>query len=353
MFKIILGWIQQHVAATIIISVVIIGSAVATSVILLNDKDVTKEEDKQYEASQSVVLKKDLNFEVNSDLSLLSLIDNDNKVKIISDDEIVDTSTLGEKELVIKYLDNNQEKEQHVKINIVDTTKPVIEFNKELTTTVGTKIDLLKGVKVSDNSKEEIKSTVEGKYNFDKDGSYNLKYVAIDSSNNKAEEEFILKVNKKQTNSTTPPQKPNTNNNSNTNNNVEEKPNNNTPTKSDPLKKYCDHKVAGYSTDESGICKALYSESEMCNYGSTCFGGDNPYTSCVLISETEAIDENGKVWKTYDECIDNNYPGGKAKYDADEIAWKNRTREKAKQICESRGYGWTNAIDDIFGNCTW
>ena len=89
MFKIILGWIQQHVAATIIISVVIIGSAVATSVILLNDKDVTKEEDKQYEASQSVVLKKDLNFEVNSDLSLLSLIDNDNKVKIISDDEIL------------------------------------------------------------------------------------------------------------------------------------------------------------------------------------------------------------------------------------------------------------------------
>lgn len=53
MFKIILGWIQQHVAATIIISVVVIGSAVTTSVILLNGKDEskfiveTKEDDKQ------------------------------------------------------------------------------------------------------------------------------------------------------------------------------------------------------------------------------------------------------------------------------------------------------------------
>lgn len=210
MFKIILGWVQQHIAATIIVSVVVVVGAVATPVILFNGKETPKEEEKQPEVSQSVMLKEDLNFEINSELSLLSLVSEDNKVKVVSENEIVDTSTLGEKELVIKYLDNDQEKEQHFKINIVDTTKPIIEFQKELSTTAGTKIDLLKNVKVSDNSKEEIKATIEGDYNFDTEGTYNLKYVAVDSSNNRTEEDFVLKVNKKQSNSS--------NNNSTTNN---------------------------------------------------------------------------------------------------------------------------------------
>lgn len=47
------GWIKTHVITTIIIGVVVVGGAVATSVILLNDKDVsnqnveTKEDNKQ------------------------------------------------------------------------------------------------------------------------------------------------------------------------------------------------------------------------------------------------------------------------------------------------------------------
>lgn len=42
MFKIILGWAQQHIAATIIVSIVVISGAVATPVILLNVKDEPK-----------------------------------------------------------------------------------------------------------------------------------------------------------------------------------------------------------------------------------------------------------------------------------------------------------------------
>ncbi len=42
MFKIILGWVQQHIAAAIVVSVVVISGAVATPVILLNVKDEPK-----------------------------------------------------------------------------------------------------------------------------------------------------------------------------------------------------------------------------------------------------------------------------------------------------------------------
>lgn len=319
MFKIILGWVQQHIAAAIVVSVVVVVGAVATPVILFNGKETPKEEEKQPEVSQSVMLKEDLNFEINSELSLLSLVSEDNKVKVVSENEIVDTSTLGEKELVIKYLDNDQEKEQHFKISIVDTTKPTIEFQKELSTTAGTKIDLLKNVKVSDNSKEEIKATIEGDYNFDTEGTYNLKYVAVDSSNNRTEEEFVLKVNKKQTkpsnnNSNT---STSTNNNSNANNNTSnnEKPSETTPPKpADPLKAYCDNHIAGYS-NESGVCVNLYPGQE-CSYSGICEGDGGPA-------------------------------------DGDWDSWRLKWNERTKSECAKRGYGWTNALDKDFGHCTW
>lgn len=149
------------------------------------------------EQKVDIILNNNLNFEINSELKLSSLVSKKNKVEIINKDEIIDTSSLGTKEIILKYKDKNKEKEYRFKIKIIDTQAPTIEYQKELSTTVGTSIDLLENVKVSDNSKEEIKATVEGTYNFDNAGEYTLKYVAIDSSNNKTEEEFKLTVNEK------------------------------------------------------------------------------------------------------------------------------------------------------------
>lgn len=144
----------------------------------------------------TVILKDDLNIEINSEVKVLSLISEKNELEVINKDDIIDTKNLGEKKIIIKYLINNEEKEFTANIKIVDTTKPIIEYKKELITTLGTEIDLLKDVKVSDNSKEEIKATINGKYDINKVGTYNLKYIAVDSSDNKVEEEFILIVKK-------------------------------------------------------------------------------------------------------------------------------------------------------------
>lgn len=206
-----------------IILVILIG--ISLSYIFLK-KDNTKEEIKEEKPKETIILKENLNYEINSELNLLSLVSDDNKLKVLSDDETIDTSTLGEKEISIKYEVEEREETKTFKITIIDTQAPAIEYQKELTTIVGTKLDLLKDVKITDNSKEEIKVNIEGNYDFNKDGTYNLKYVAIDSSNNKTEEEFTLKVNKKQT--TTTNTKP-SNNSSNKNNNstTNTKPNNN------------------------------------------------------------------------------------------------------------------------------
>ena len=158
---------------------------------LKKKKEIEKEEREKLE----VVLKSNLDVEINSEVMLLSFIDNVKNGEVITEDEKLNTSKLGEQELVvsINHLDKDVE-DYKFKINIVDTTKPVIEAKKELTAYVGNKIDLLKDVKVTDNSKEDIKATVNGEYDINKAGKYNLKYVAKDSSNNLQEYDFILNV---------------------------------------------------------------------------------------------------------------------------------------------------------------
>lgn len=204
-----------------IIGTIVVVGGVTTAGVLLNDNN-------KVEQKIEVILNDNLNFEINSEVKLLSLISEDNKVKILNEDETIDTSTLGEKEITIKYEAEQKEETKKIKIKIIDTQAPVIEYQKELSTTEGTSIDLLKDVKVSDNSKEEIQASVEGEYNFDNEGTYNLKYVAIDSSNNKKEEEFTLKVNKKPTINNSNNNHNNSTSNNQSNNTIVSEPTQNT-----------------------------------------------------------------------------------------------------------------------------
>ncbi len=117
---------------------------------------------------------------------------------IISDKENVDTSIIGKKKIVLKIKNyfNNIEKFTY-DIDIVDREEPSIDYRDRLSTTEGVEIDLLDGVKVSDNSNEEIDVTIEGEYDFNNVGEYELYYVAKDSSGNIKKEKFILEVTKK------------------------------------------------------------------------------------------------------------------------------------------------------------
>ena len=118
--------------------------------------------------------------------------------KIITKKEIVDTSKPGKKKVTVEVKDYFKKiKKYTINIEVIDKEPPTIKFNDKLTTEEGTEIDLLKDVTAEDNSKEEIKVEVKGDYDFNKTATYELEYVAKDSSGNEKKEKFTLEVTEK------------------------------------------------------------------------------------------------------------------------------------------------------------
>ena len=142
-----------------------------------------------------VVINDNLKIEINSEYILDNFVKEIINGTITNKDDIVDTSTLGEKDLELLIKNKNDEDEKFdFQIEVIDTTKPEIEAKKEITSYIGKDVNLLDGVTVTDNSKEEIKAKVVGEYNTDKAGEYKLKYEAMDSSGNKGEYDFVLNI---------------------------------------------------------------------------------------------------------------------------------------------------------------
>ena len=137
-----------------------------------------------------------LKAEINDEVIINTFIKNVINGTLLNGEDNIDTSSLGKKEISLSIKNKDEEMEKHTfKIEVIDTTKPTIEANKEINIYVGNDIDLLKDVKVTDNSGEEIKATVIGEYDINKTGRYELKYEAQDSSGNKGEYDFILNIN--------------------------------------------------------------------------------------------------------------------------------------------------------------
>lgn len=113
-------------------------------------------------------------------------------------DEKINTNKLGT--IKIEVTIQNILKKNHTyefEVTIVDEEKPIITYKKEIIGSKGKTTDLLKNVKVVDNSLEELDVHVEGNYDFNEVGEYTIYYVAKDSSGNEAKEEakIIVKDN--------------------------------------------------------------------------------------------------------------------------------------------------------------
>lgn len=152
----------------------------------------------QYQTKPKIILKEDLKVSIYEEVTNLSFIEEIKNGTIEIKEETIDTSKLGNQkiEIILKNKYGKQTTDSFY-IQIVDLEKPVITYNKNLQTEQGTEIDLLKNVTASDNSKEEVKVSLEGEYDFKTAGEYKIYYVASDSSGNEAKEEAILKVNEK------------------------------------------------------------------------------------------------------------------------------------------------------------
>ena len=130
--------------------------------------------------------------ELNDKVNLLSLVNNPRYSTIISIDKEIDTTTLGVQKIKIEYKNKlNKKKVFSFNIKVVDTKKPVIECEDIIEVTVNT-TDL--NIKVTDNSNQDIKPTIEGEYDLSKMGEYKLTIIAKDLSGNKAAKKITLKV---------------------------------------------------------------------------------------------------------------------------------------------------------------
>lgn len=170
----------------IIISIIIIILIISSILIFLNYQEM------------EVTIKEKIEVPLNSKLTNLDNITNLKNGQIITDEKTIDTSKIGEQKINISIKNKlGKVKEYHYIVNVYDDEKPSIIFSKELTIEEGQNIDLLKDVKVEDNSQEKITPSVEGNYDINEPGKYQLYYVAKDSSDNEAKEGFTLIVKEK------------------------------------------------------------------------------------------------------------------------------------------------------------
>ncbi len=122
-----------------------------------------------YDKRAEIVLKEKLQVEVYEQVYGKDFIKKIRNGKVISRMEKIDTSTLGEKKISIEYQDYFGRKHPYsFLIKIVDTKAPVIEGQEQFTAMVGEEIHLLDGLKVTDNSLEEIEASIVEEYVFSK-----------------------------------------------------------------------------------------------------------------------------------------------------------------------------------------
>ena len=148
--------------------------------------------------SPEITVAERLETSIGNEIDLLkgvSATDNSGEEITVTVEGSYDIHTVGEYELTYVACDSSLNKaEKKVILSVVDRESPVISFTSYLEISVGNDIDLLEGVSVTDNSGEEITVTVEGSYDVNQAGIYELTLVAVDSSLNKAEEKLTLRV---------------------------------------------------------------------------------------------------------------------------------------------------------------
>lgn len=140
-----------------------------------------------------VVLKDPLSAELNQKITVQSFIVEVENGSIISEDEYLDTSSEGKKDVYVSIGWLLGTLQYHYTIDVGDTTNPTIDGPGEITLKEGNPIIIDSFFEVNDNSNEIIDKHVEGDFE-NKEGEYYLTYVVEDKFNNVEKKEFVLKI---------------------------------------------------------------------------------------------------------------------------------------------------------------
>lgn len=109
----------------------------------------------------------------------------------------IDTTKLGKKTIKFEYINEENLKVPYsFQIEIIDNTPPDVWLGSSYNITTDFSSTLEEKIICIDDLDDEPNCKIEGDYDTKTVGKYNLKYIAVDASNNKAEIPFILNVNK-------------------------------------------------------------------------------------------------------------------------------------------------------------
>ena len=88
-------------------------------------------------------------------------------------------------------------KKYNVYLKVKDNIKPTIKNLDDIEVYEGSKVDFYENVEISDNSHDKLTKKIEGKYDLNKVGTYNLTMVVSDKAGNITKKEFKLTVKEK------------------------------------------------------------------------------------------------------------------------------------------------------------
>ena len=114
--------------------------------------------------------------------------------KVITN-KTLNTEELGKQEVSFVYKNkNNKEKRGVFTIDVVDEEKPLVWLSGSYSARVGSNLNLEDEIFCADNYDSNPTCKIEGTYDLNTAGTYNLTYVATDSNNNEERINFTLNV---------------------------------------------------------------------------------------------------------------------------------------------------------------
>ena len=147
-------------------------------------------------AEKIVELATDKVFVYQSDVKLSKLIKNING-KLTTNPKI-DTSKIGKQTVHFEYTtDEGYPVTYDVEIEVVDVTLPLIFQGKSKTVYTGSEDNIAKSLFCGDNYDPNPSCTIEGEYDLNTPGQYDVKFIGEDGSGNKATNSFTLIVKDK------------------------------------------------------------------------------------------------------------------------------------------------------------
>ncbi len=143
--------------------------------------------------------------EVYSDLVVNDIINIENEeIELLNGNEVVDTTKLGKNKVKVRYKYNGKSYEYISLLEVKDTTPPLVFSGTNKYVNVGYSGNLCDLLTYGDNYSGEISCQIDGTYDLNTVGKYNLVYSLSDENDNVENVDVTLNVTEPSTETQTP-----------------------------------------------------------------------------------------------------------------------------------------------------